>query len=55
MILAPYYLSAFMLHLFGKTFNWSYCFVIVGLSFYMTYSYLTLSANKIWKEQIIKD
>jgi hypothetical protein len=55
MLIGPYYLSALLLKLFGKTFNWSYFFVLLGLSALMSFNYLSINARKIWDDQILKD
>jgi hypothetical protein len=55
MLFGPYYLSALLLRLFGKTFNWSYCLVMLGLSLFMAFNYVSINARKIWDDQILKD
>jgi hypothetical protein len=55
MLIGPYYLSAMILRLFGKTFNWSYFFVLLGLSAFMSYNYVSITSRKLWSDQILKD
>lgn len=55
MMVLPYFVSSFFLSLFGKTFNWSFFLFLMGLSAYMSYSYVVISSRKLWNEQILRD
>lgn len=54
MFLGPYFLSSILLSAAGKTFNWTFFFLLMGLSSFMSYSYVTMNAKKIWQEQLLK-
>jgi len=54
MFMGPYFLSSILLSAAGKTFNWTFFILLMSLSGFMSYSYLTMNAKKIWQEQIIK-
>jgi hypothetical protein len=55
MMVGPYYLSAILLNMFGKHFNWSFFLILILLSAYMSYSYVSDASKKLWSDQVLRD